>query len=316
MRQSHTHKKYSVIVPIYNEDGNVTELHQQITKEMKSIGGGFEIIFVNDGSSDKTANVLKDLSPLTVINFRKNFGQTAALDAGIKQACGDFIITLDAELQNPPSEIPKLVKALHKKGVDVVSGWRRDRKDPLSKRLSSRFANGLRWILVKDGIHDSGCTLKVYRKECFDGLDLHGEMHRFIPAILKIKGFRIAEEVVLHRPRVHGKSKYNGTRSLKGFVDMISVWFWRKYSARPMHLFGGLGVLFISISLVLAGIAIYRKIFFGEDLSDTAMTLFSGFLFLFGIQFFISGLLADMIIKSYYAKNSSTNYSIKDIKKQ
>ncbi len=305
--------KYSVVVPVYNEEGNVKKLHDEILQEIKKLNEAFEIIFVNDGSTDKTLEEMKSCSPLVIVNFRKNFGQTAAMDAGIKQAKGELIITLDADLQNPPSEISKLLVKMKATDADVVSGWRKHRKDSPMKRFFSRGANFLRWILVHDGIHDSGCTLKIYKKECFDGVDLHGEMHRFIPAILKIKGFKVTEEVVDHRSRTIGKTKYSWTRAFKGFVDMISIWFWRKYSARPVHLFGILGIFMILASFIFAGIAFYRKIFHGSDLSDTAMTFFAGFFFLFGIQIFISGLLADIMIKNHYSVTHATSYNIKEV---
>jgi len=305
--------KYSVVVPVYNEQGNVVKLHQEILETMNRLGEPFEMIFIDDGSVDKTLSEMANLQPLTIIIFRKNFGQTAAMDAGIKQAEGEFIITLDADLQNPPAEILRLVKQQRKTKADVVSGWRKYRHDPLSKRLASRAANFMRTLLVKDGIHDSGCSLKIYRRECFKGVDLHGEMHRFIPAILKLKGFEVTEVVVKHRPRIHGQTKYNWKRGIKGNIDMVAIWFWRKYSARPLHLFGSLGLLFITLSIIMAAVAIFRKLAYGADLSDTALTIFAGFCFLFGIQFFISGLLADIAIKNHYATTKTTNYAIRKV---
>src|SRR5690606_36402750 len=186
----------------------------------------YEIIMVDDGSSDGTLKVLKTLAPVTVIRLRSNFGQTAALDAGIKAAQYPYIITMDGDLQNDPADAPRLIAHLEEHDLDVVSGWRKNRKDPFSKKFISRGANVLRGILVNDGIHDSGCTLKIYRKECFDNVNLYGEMHRCIPALLKMRGFSIGELPVNHRPRHAGKSKYNLKRTLKGLVDMIMIWFW------------------------------------------------------------------------------------------
>lgn len=234
----------SVVVPVYNEEGNVQKLHQEIKRVCEMAGYDYEIIFVDDGSFDKTSQICRTLKPLKYIQFRKNFGQTAAMDAGIKAATKKFIATLDGDGQNDPADIAKMLEYLIQKDYDVVSGWRKNRKDTLMKRFISRGANTLRYFLVHDGIHDSGCSLKVYRRECFKGINLYGEQHRFIPAILQIKGFRVGEMVVNHRARTSGKTKYNWHRTIKGFVDMISVWFWNKYASRPLHILGAFGILF------------------------------------------------------------------------
>ncbi len=305
--------KISVVIPAYNEQDNVEKLHQEIRDVERKNNFDFEIIFINDGSTDKTLVKLKGLKDLTIINFRKNFGQTAALDAGIKKAKGDIIITMDADLQNDPRDIPRLISKLGK-GYDLVSGWRYNRQDDLLKNLTSQGANWLRSLLVKDNIHDSGCTLKVFRKECFENLDLFGEMHRFIPGLLKIQGFKVGEIKVRHRPRKAGKTKYDSKRILKGFLDMLAIWFWRKYSNRPLHLFGSLGLLTILISATAGGLAIYLKIVRHIDLSDTALTLISVFGLLMGLQLFISGLLADILIKNYYSQQKNGSYySIKEL---
>jgi len=304
--------KISIIIPAYNEQGNVQKLYRRIKEVEEREARDFEIIFVNDGSTDKTLERLKELKEITIINFRKNFGQTAALDAGIKKAKGEIIVTMDADLQNDPQDIPKLLAKLEE-GYDLVAGWRYNRKDDPIKNFTSRGANWLRSLLVKDNIHDSGCTLKAFRRECFKNLDLFGEMHRFIPGLLKIQGFRVGEVKVKHHPRKSGQTKYNSKRILKGFLDMLSIWFWRKYSNRPLHLFGGLGFLIILISTAAGGYAIYLKIAQGVDLSDTVLTMIAVFGFLMGLQLFISGLLADVLIKNYYAQNSDTPYSIKEV---
>ena len=236
-------KSISVVVPVYNEEGNVEELHREIKQVCEENQYEYEIIFINDGSSDQTGKICRTLSPLKYIEFRKNFGQTAAMDAGIKAAKHEYIVTMDGDCQNDPADIPMMIEYLEENNLDVVSGWRKNRKDTFMKRFVSRGANFLRHLLVHDGIHDSGCSLKVYRRECFKGVTLYGEQHRFIPAILKIKGFTVGEVVVHHRARTAGITKYNWSRTIKGFVDMISVWFWNKYAARPMHLMGGLGIL-------------------------------------------------------------------------
>jgi glycosyltransferase involved in cell wall biosynthesis len=305
-------RKISIVIPTYNEEGNVAKLHQKLKEVEEKNDYQFEIIFVNDGSTDQTLKKLKKLNGLKIINFRRNFGQTAGMDAGIKHSTGEVIITMDADLQNDPEDIPKLLEKLDQ-GYDVVAGWRHDRKDNYMKNFVSRGANKLRSLLVKDGIHDSGCTLKAFRKECFEEVDLYGEMHRFIPGILKIKGFKVTEVKVRHHKRTSGVTKYSSKRILKGFLDMVSIWFWRKYANRPLHLFGGLGVLFIVISVLAAGYAIYLKIQLGIDLSDHALTLISVFGLLMGLQLLISGLLADILVKNYYSQRKEQPYNVKEV---
>lgn len=303
----------SVIIPCFNEEENVLILHSEISAVCRELNKFFEIIFIDDGSTDATFKRLNQLKQIKIIRFRKNFGQTSALDAGFKKALGKFIITMDGDLQNNPEDIKILLKKIEQKSVDVVSGWRKNRQDAVSKKIISRGANFLRKIFINDNIHDSGCSLKVYRKECLKNLDLYGEMHRFIPAILKWKGFKIGEVEVSHRPRIHGKTKYNWKRTIKGFLDMLNLWFWKKYSSRPLHFFGGLGILLIMISTFSGCYAFYLKIFRSVDLSDTALTLFSVFAFLNGIQFLIFGILSDIMIKNYYQKSKEKPYIIKEI---
>ncbi len=306
--------KYSVVVPAYNEEENVGKLHQEVTEVLRALGGEFEIIFVNDGSTDNTLQELQKLSPVTIINFRKNYGQTAALDAGIKQAQGEIIITMDADLQNDPHDIPLLLQGLDE-GLDVVCGWRWQRKDPSMKRYVSKGAALLRKFLIDDKIHDSGCTLRVYRAECFTegGFGLYGEMHRFIPGILRWRGFNVGEKQVNHRPRIHGKTKYNWKRMLKGQVDMINLWFWRKYSARPIHMFGGLGFVMTALGGgFLIGLLVLRA--FGMiRLADSIWPLLAALMILVGLQLFVAGIIADIAIRGYYASTNSVPYSVKEV---
>lgn len=303
--------QYSVIVPIYNEEESVLDLHKRICQIMQNISKSYEIIFIDDGSRDKSFEIIKNLSPLKIIRFRKNFGQTQALDAGIKESRGEVIITLDGDGQNPPEEIPNLLEKLEE-GYDVVSGWRYPRHDPFFKKLFSKGAEHLRSFLIKDNIHDSGCTLKVYKRECFEDLDLYGEMHRFIPAILRWQGFKITEVKVKHEERKFGHSKYNWKRILRGFIDAWSVWFWRKYSSRPLHLFGGLGILIGGLgSLILLYLAIGRLLGY-FTLSNRIWPIIAVFMILAGLQLFISGLLADIAVKTYYS-GQKKSYNIKEI---
>jgi len=305
-------REVSIVVPVYNEEGNVRELHKEINGVCIREGYKYEIIFIDDGSKDKTPVICKELKPLKYIRLRKNFGQTAAMDAGIKASIYDKIITMDGDRQNDPNDIPKLIEHLESNGFDIVSGWRKKRKDTFFKKFTSRGANLLRGILIKDGIHDSGCSLKIYKKECFDHLSLYGEMHRFIPALLKIKGFTVGEVEVNHRPRTAGKTKYNWKRSVKGFVDMISVWFWNKYAVRPLHLLGGGGLILMMMGGLTGAYTVYLFIK-GVSLSDSAWPILTAFLGLAGIQMFVSGLIADMLSKNYYELTRDRSYSIQEI---
>lgn len=303
---------HSVVVPIHNEAGTVVELHKRLVRVMGELSENFELIFVNDGSTDNTAKLLETLHPLTTITFRKNFGQTAALDAGIKQAKGDLVITLDGDLQNPPEEIPKLIRYLQDQTLDVVSGWRKNRKDSVLKKTISRGAQWLRSLFLNDGIHDSGCTLKVYRRSCFQDVDLHGESHRFIPAILKLYGFSVGEVPVDHQPRLTGKTNYSNNRILKGFVDIIGLWFWRNYSHRPLHLFGGLGMSLVVLGgLLLVGLAIMRLVW-AYPLSTSIWPLVAVLSIVAGLQLFITGLVAEVLTKTYY-REGRTPYTIKSV---
>lgn len=305
-------KGISIVIPIFNEEGNVRELHEEIKQVCIENNYDFEIIYIDDGSSDSSFQNSKKLHPLKYIRFRKNFGQTAAMDAGIKHAEKDYIITMDGDRQNDPKDIPELIKYLEENDLDVVSGWRKNRKDTFMKRFVSRGANLLRKIIINDMIHDSGCSLKIYKRECFKNLTLYGEMHRFIPALLDMRGYRIGEIIVNHRERIAGKTKYNWKRTIKGLLDMLYLRFWNRYSVRPLHLLGTLGLLFIGLSFI-SGIATIISFLFGQGMSETALPILTTFFFLGGVQLFISGLLADIMLKNYFEVNGESNYNIKDI---
>ena len=302
----------SIIIPVYNEEKNVGELHKEILEVCQKLDREFEIIFIDDGSNDNTLDELKKLSPIKIISFTKNFGQTAACDAGFKTAKGDIIISMDGDLQNDPNDIPKFLEELNK-GYDVVVGWRYPRKDSLSKHFISLSARILRRVLLGDKFHDAGCSLRAYRQNAIKSLDLYGEMHRFIAPILAGRGFKITEIKTNHRPRKYGKTKYNLLRGVKGFTDMLNVWFWQKYRSRPIHLFGGGGLILFGLGFILMLYLFVIRIFFNVLLGGRIWPLVAVFLMLFGIQLFITGLLADIAIRNYYSTSKDKSYFIKEI---
>nr|NQU94212.1 glycosyltransferase family 2 protein [Bacteroidota bacterium] len=305
-------KSISIIIPVYNEVGNVAKLHQEVVDVCRKIGASFELIFVDDGSNDGTAKIIKTLKPAKIIRLRKNFGQTAALDVGFRHVRNEYVITMDGDGQNDPADIPGLIKHLEENDLDVVSGWRKNRKDTYGKRMASRVANILRGILIKDGIQDSGCTMKIYTRESISELSLFGEMHRFIPALLIMRGFKIGEIPVNHRYRKYGKTKYDIRRTIKGVLDMMSVWFWKKFALRPLHLLGGAGILFLLAGFV-SGIFTVNEYLKGQSMSDSAMPILTAFLLFTGLQLFISGLMSDMISKIYYKRYQTQSYFIHEI---
>jgi glycosyltransferase involved in cell wall biosynthesis len=305
----------SVIIPAYNEEGNIEELYSKLSRSLKGLKKDYEIIFVDDGSTDKTFAELEKLnkkdSKVRIIKFRKNFGQSAAWDAGFSNAKGNIVVTMDADLQNDPEDIQKLIAKLDE-GFDVVSGWRANRKDSLSKKLFSSISRFFRKRIIDDRIHDSGCSLKAYKKGALEELQMSGEMHRYITELLSLKGYKIGEIKVNHLPRKHGKTKYNIIRLPKGFLDLIVVAFWQKYSARPIHLFGGIGILTSFLGFVIGAYLAYIKFAFDVAISNRPLLLLSALLVIVGIQFVIFGLIADILVKMFYS-GKVRNYSIEKI---
>jgi len=302
----------SVIIAAYNEEENISRLYSKLKPVIKN--KKHEIIFIDDGSTDNTYKEMKKLAidnSVKIIKFRKNFGQTAAWKAGIDNAKGSLVITMDADLQNDPKDIPKLINKL-KKGYDVVSGWRYKRKDNFSKKLFSLFSRFLRKKIIKDPIHDSGCSLKIYRRECLEDLELQGEMHRYIAEILHLKGYKVGEIKVNHLPRTRGKTKYNFKRLLKGFLDLLVVAFWQRYSSRPIHLFGIWGLIMSFSGGVIGIYMLYLKYIYKISIANRPLLLLSVLLVILGIQFIIFGLIADILIRIYYSGDKK-NYSIEKI---
>ncbi|MCK5283643.1 MAG: glycosyltransferase family 2 protein [Nanoarchaeota archaeon] len=303
-----------MVIPVFNEEENILHIVESLEPVLGSCGRNYEIIFVDDGSWDNTFKNLMSIKDkhLKIIKLRTHFGQSAAFDAGLKSAKGSIIVTMDGDLQNDPKDIPKLLAKL-KEGFDVVSGWRHKRKDPVLKRIASRIAYLIRKRFIKDKTHDYGCSLKAYKREALEDIDLSGELHRYIVALCAIRGFKIGEVKVSHRPRNHGKTKYKSTRLIKGFLDLFLIIFWMKYAKRPIHLFGGLGIVLSAIGGFMTIYLITERLVFGHSLANRPLFILGIFVLLMGIQFFVSGILADIAVKNYYKSSGKTNYSIEKI---
>ena len=306
----------SVVVPLLNEQGNIGPLYDQITQ---ALSGGFdyEIIFVDDGSDDgsfaELTRLQKDDARVRVIRFRKNFGQTAALSAGFAHAQGEIIAALDADLQNDPADIPKMIARLDE-GFDVVSGWRKKRHDnAITRLIPSKIANWLIARITGVKLHDFGCTLKVYRREVLAETKLYGEMHRFIPALASWSGASIAEMVVNHRPRTAGVAKYGLGRTMKVVLDLITVKFLGSFSTKPIYIFGGLGAI-SAIGAIITGLAvIYQKIASDSDMSGNPLLILTAMLITATIQFILMGLLAELMVRTYHESQNRPTYVIREI---
>jgi len=309
----------SLVIPCYNEEESLPELASQldaVVLMLQARGHEVEAIFVDDGSRDRTADILKDLTAkrpwATVLRFARNFGQTAAMSAGFDAAHNDVIIPLDADLQNDPADIPKLLDKMDE-GFDVVSGWRRDRKDTfVTRKIPSWMANRLisRWSGVV--LHDYGCTLKAYRRSVMTGVQLYGEMHRFIPIYAAQQGARVTEVVVNHRPRVHGTTKYGLGRVPNVFLDLLLVQFLRRYSTKPMHLFGKFGLLNMLAAFVAFAAMIYFKFWGGKSFVETPLPMLTVMFFLIGCVSVLMGLLAEMTMRTYHESSQKPTYIVRE----
>lgn len=296
-----TREDISVVLPVYNEEKNIEPLYEELSEALT--GFEYEILFVDDGSSDDSFTAIQSLAAdddrVRGLQFQRNRGQTAALSAGFDHSRNDVIVALDADLQNDPQDIPRLVEEL-KSGYDCVVGWRRERNDTFFKQLFSWGAYQLRRFFLSSEVHDSGCTLKAFRADAIQAVDLHGEMHRFIPELLTMHGFSVAELPVNHRARKHGETKYTVKRLMKGFVDLLTVKFWQEFASRPMHLFGGSGMMLMGLGGVGALYSAFLKLFRGVDLSAHFLPSLSLLIIILGVQFLIFGLLANLLMKLYY----------------
>jgi len=306
----------SIVIPVYNESESIPLLIKEILKIMSSDKLNFEMLIINDGSSDNTLQVLNDLSleikELKVINLRKNYGQTAAMAAGFDHSQGQIIITLDGDLQNDPNDIPKLISNINE-GYDLVCGWRIKRKDKLiNRRIPSKIANKLIGKVTGVHLHDYGCSLKAFKKEIIKDIKLYGELHRFLPVLANIEGAKIKEIKVNHRHRKYGKSKYGIDRTFRVLMDLLTVWFMNKFLTRPMYVFGFIGIVSILSSIFISAYLVIVKIL-GENIGTRPLLMFALILGIAGVQLFSFGLLGELLIRTYHESQSRPIYRIRSI---
>ncbi len=306
----------SVVVPLYNEEENIRLLHQKLREALDPVVEEYELLFVDDGSTDGTLKILEELQSkdnhITVLSLRRNFGQTAAFAAGFDFARGEVIVTMDGDLQNDPADIPKLLNLI--KENDLVSGWRKKRKDPFfSRRLPSMIANWLISKVTGVKLHDYGCSLKAYRRDVIKNLRLYGEMHRFIPAVASWYGVRVAEVETVHHPRLRGKSKYGISRTIKVVLDLITVKFLQSFSTKPIQFFGTIGVLCDILGFLILFYLSLEKILRGKDIGGRPLLLLGALLMIVGIQLIGMGLLGEMLVRVYHESQRKPIYVIKKI---
>ncbi len=304
----------SVVIPVYNEAENLLPLCSDVTDALLGLRGPFEILFVDDGSTDGSAELLRELArkeeTIKVVALQRNFGQTAAMMAGIHHARGDVIVVMDGDGQNDPADIPALLDKLAE-GYDVVSGWRRDRKDAWLRVFLSRVANALISRVSGLRLHDYGCSLKAYRRKAIESVRLYGEMHRFIPIYASWWGARVTEMPVNHRPRLGGRSKYGLERIVKVFLDLLVVQFLGRYETKPIYVFGGFGLVCWGISLLSGCYAVYRKIFDDTSFILTPLPLLSVMAFITGVLSILMGFLAELLVRTYYESQQRVPYAVR-----
>ncbi|NWF76423.1 MAG: glycosyltransferase family 2 protein [Nitrospirae bacterium] len=306
----------SIIIPLYNEEENISLLHQKLKETLNTLNMEYEILFIDDGSNDRTLSILEEIqkkdSQVLVLSMRRNFGQTAAFAAGFDFARGDIIVTMDGDLQNDPADIPKLLELI--KDHDLVSGWRKKRKDPFfTRRIPSIIANWLISKVTGVKLHDYGCSLKAYRRDVIKNLKLYGEMHRFIPAVASWYGVRVAEVETIHHPRLRGKSKYGISRTIKVVLDLITVKFLQSFSTKPIQFFGPLGVISGSIGFLVSLYLTIDKFIYGRDIGGRPLLLFGALMIIVGIQLIGMGLLGEMLVRVYHESQKKPIYVIKKI---
>ncbi len=306
---------YSVVVPFHNEEDSIRALYRRLTLVMEEIGADYELVFVDDGSIDRTQTILREISALdprvTGIRLRRNFGQTAALAAGFDYAQGEVIIAMDGDLQHQPEDIP-LFLAKIEEGFDVVSGWRQNRQDGFLRAFPSRIANRLMARASGVPIHDFGTTFKAYRREVLERIPIYGQMHRFLPAMASVEGALIAEVPIDDKPRVNGKSHYGLSRTFRVMFDILTIRFIVRYFSRPLHFFGGIGATMIAMASLLSSWLLFKKLYWREDIfiQNGPMLLFAAVTFLGGVQFLGLGLLGDLFTRLYYAPERRNIYNV------
>ena len=309
--------KISIVIPLYNEEESVPQLYAALAKAIDHYGQPAEVVIVDDGSKDGSFRLLQEIAIVdrrfTVIQFRRNFGQTAGFAAGFAQARGEVIITMDADLQNDPMDIPLLMAKVDE-GYDIVSGWRKDRQDRyIDRKLPSMLANRLISNVTDVRLHDYGCSLKAYRAVVLKQVHLYGELHRFIPALASQVGASVTEVPVNHRARKYGKSKYGISRTVRVMLDLINVWFLGSYSTRPIHVFGVLGLMSAGLGFLIGLYLTFLKIFFDESIGSRPLLLLAVLLVVIGVQLLTMGLLAEMLTRTYYESQNKPIYVVREI---
>lgn len=305
----------SIIIPIYNEHDNINPLYEKLASELPLLGRDFEVVIVNDGSNDGSEELLAQVSGkdarFKIVNLCRNYGQTAAMMAGIDYAKGEIIVPMDGDLQNDPKDIRRLIEKLDE-GYEVVSGWRKDRQDDAWKRnFPSRIANRLISLISGVHLHDYGCSLKAYHRDVIKGVKLYGEMHRFIPIYASWFGARVAEIPVTHHPRIHGTSKYGLERVAKVVLDLLVVKFLAKYATKPIYIFGGFGIVVIGVSFLAGFLAVFLKYFENISFIQTPLPLLCVMAFITGIMSILMGLLAEIVMRTYYESQDKSVYLVK-----
>ncbi len=306
----------SVFLPVYNEEPNLLPLHAKLDEALKTLGKSAEIIYVDDGSTDDSLKILRDLAQLDprvrVVALNRNYGQTAAMAAGIDAAQGSVLIPMDADLQNDPADIVRLLEKLNQ-GYDVVSGWRKNRQDKvITRKIPSMIANRLISWIGGVPLHDYGCTLKAYRLESLESVRLYGEMHRFIPILASWEGARVAEIPVAHHARTMGKSKYGLSRTFKVVFDLMTIKFMASYQTKPIYIFGTFGMLAFLVSLLAGLYAVFLKIFHKADFVQTPLPILAIVMFAVAIQFLLMGMLAEMLVRTYHESQAKSIYAVRE----
>lgn len=306
----------SIVVPIYNEEDNILQLHASVDTALANSDIEYELILVDDGSSDGSFSLLKSLaendSRVKVIRFRRNFGQTAAMSAGFNAASGRVVVPMDGDLQNDPTDIPRLLAKIYE-GYDVVSGWRKNRKDTfINRKFPSILANYLISKMTGVHLHDYGCTLKAYRHEVLEGINLYGEMHRFVPALASQVGAKVTEIPVLHHPRLYGKTKYGISRTMRVILDLMTVKFLLAYSTKPIQLFGKWGIYTLFGGFITGSLTLYMKLIDHVSMNRNPLLIMTAFLLFMGVQFIVLGLLGELNARTYYEAQSKPIYVIKE----